>query len=119
MRHTIFFSSKAIYPFSFIVATLFLFFACQKKDFSTEANNARIVEKFLALPANADPLLVIIVADLRKKNSRHSFIAALAKEQGFPAWSKAILNKNSNQRQSMVTEAVSNTTQADNTKTLG
>lgn len=74
-----------------VLALLFIFYSCRKMDIqkarqSNDVADLETVNSFFQLSANADPLLIRITGELRKKEAGHPFIKKLIATAGIPKW---------------------------------
>lgn len=62
--------------------------SCRKFDAQTVKYNQDLTEidAFFKIPEGADPLLVRVIAELRKRNATHPFIKRLIEQAGIPQW---------------------------------
>lgn len=63
-------------------------YSCRKTDMkvATQVDDSAIVEAFLHLPNDADPLLIRVTQELRKKDAAQPFIKRLMVHAGMPRW---------------------------------
>jgi hypothetical protein len=83
-RHPVWFTA-----IMFFSATVFC--SCKKVDTTAQIQNVK--ERFLHLPAGANPALQRIVEDLRIKDAIHPFIEQFVTNVGFPLWEHAKFGK--------------------------
>jgi len=87
-----------------------LMYSCRKTDIkvSTQVNDLATVDAFLRLPNDADPLLVRVTSELRKKDAVAPFIKRLIAAAGVPQWgySELKLSSSSNSELRIVINAV-------------
>jgi Type VI secretion system (T6SS), amidase effector protein 4 len=91
--------SKHLPAFALMVVILFVF-SCQKTDSLTMpplTDNA-LVQRLLSLPITTQPHIVRIAGAMQQADSRHHFIASLARQHGFAQWGKALTTNTANNR---------------------
>lgn len=62
-----------------------LMFSCRKTD-NIPITGPSVTERFFELPADANPAVKRIVADLKEKNAKHPFVEEFVKKEGYPLW---------------------------------
>lgn len=77
-----------------LVILLFYFISivsCKKMDLGVKEKES-VVERFLNLPKDANPILKRIISDLRTQEYEKPFIEKFVRNEGYPIWSKAKIN---------------------------
>jgi hypothetical protein len=74
------------------------FLNCKKestvgKSLSQQTNDLLIVENFLKTPESASPLLLGVVADIRRKEENFHFLKKFIQANGVPVWEKCVSNR--------------------------
>ena len=71
-----------------VMALLLFFAACQKDEGNNDlqTQQALQVQKFLALPPDADTCLLKIAAELGRQNEQRNFISRFIENYGYAAW---------------------------------
>ncbi len=77
---------KTVKLVTYGVLIFLLMYSCRKTEtkVTTQVNNSAIVDAFLSLPNDADPLLVRLTDELRKKDATEPFIERLIAAAGMP-----------------------------------
>jgi hypothetical protein len=87
------------YKFFYQLILLTLCFAfsqsCKKissseNDLEVTSNRYIVAEKFLKLPANADPALIRVATEIKKINDKKEYLTKFSNENGFPVWDKVM-----------------------------
>ncbi len=79
---------KTVKLVTYGVLIFLLLYSCRKTEtkVTTQVNNSAIVNAFLSLPNDADPLIVRLTDELRKKDAAEPFIERLIATAGMPQW---------------------------------
>lgn len=78
---------------AYFLVVIFVVLSCRKLDSNILAidRDVAIVNDFLSIPANADPVIIRIATALRTKEATNPFIKRLIDQAGMPQWTYAEL----------------------------
>ena len=82
-----------------LLGLVFLFYGCKKIDSSfNEVRNtsAFSTSKFFDIPANTNPAVQRVIAEIKRRESKTPFVAGFAASNGFPQWENAMMVRTKN-----------------------
>ena len=82
-----------------LLGLVFLFYGCKKIDSSfNEVRNtsAFSTSKFFDIPANTNPAVQRVIAEIKRRESKTPFVAGFAASNGFPQWANAMMVRTKN-----------------------
>ncbi len=80
-------------------------FSCKKSELNqiSYSTDTEIEKKFFQIPADTDPAVIAVVAQIKAQNEQLSFVDQYVGYAGYPIWNKAKMSKrNINERSSVI-----------------
>lgn len=77
---------QRLFCLSFILVTVLM--ACRKTDIPINKVGTPVKDEFFKLPANVDPTVAKVAADLKKQDSVLHFLPSFIQKNGVPRWDK-------------------------------